>query len=335
MTQLHRVAFAIVLCALALRADDPAFTMRGVGARAMAMGNAYVALSNDFSAVYWNPAGLGYTPVREFQIGIEGIKLETGTTFGSVRDDIDKNRMRLSHAGTVQAIPASRGGFSFAIGFSSPVTFDNAYSFHGNDRLLGDARIGYYWLYDDDGNQIPDTLRRGESLYYHDVTNTAYGQLRMINLAAGWQVGPGLSFGFSVNPIFGKIHERLRIESFRKPDGDGLFQNSLETYTRSFSGIDMRLGMLFRPDERVSVGARLDLPQYLRMKMDYELVDSTYDMVLDKSSDEITLSRPFTGAAGIACMLPIGTMSVEATFRAPFFEAAEHSDQAYFRVGGS
>lgn len=36
------------------------FTTAGVGARALALGNAYVALSEDPSAVFWNPAGLDF-----------------------------------------------------------------------------------------------------------------------------------------------------------------------------------------------------------------------------------------------------------------------------------
>jgi hypothetical protein len=35
------------------------FLKLGVGARALGMGGAFVALANDASAAYWNPAGLG------------------------------------------------------------------------------------------------------------------------------------------------------------------------------------------------------------------------------------------------------------------------------------
>ncbi|MHB9156012.1 MAG: PorV/PorQ family protein [Endomicrobiales bacterium] len=44
----------------ALAGTDPAaFLNRGVGARAMGMGGAFISLSNDPTAIYWNPAGLG------------------------------------------------------------------------------------------------------------------------------------------------------------------------------------------------------------------------------------------------------------------------------------
>lgn len=40
-------------------ADPAAFLKVGVGARAMAMGGAFVSVADDTSAIYWNPAGLG------------------------------------------------------------------------------------------------------------------------------------------------------------------------------------------------------------------------------------------------------------------------------------
>ena len=36
------------------------FAWRGIGARALAMGGAFVAVADDSSAGYWNPAGIGY-----------------------------------------------------------------------------------------------------------------------------------------------------------------------------------------------------------------------------------------------------------------------------------
>lgn len=44
------------------------FLSIGVGARALGMGGAFVGLSNDASAVYWNPAGLAQLNQRELSI---------------------------------------------------------------------------------------------------------------------------------------------------------------------------------------------------------------------------------------------------------------------------
>jgi len=60
---LPTVVALLLLFAPALASADPgetgfAFLKLGVGARPMGMGSAYVAIANDPTAVYWNPAGL-------------------------------------------------------------------------------------------------------------------------------------------------------------------------------------------------------------------------------------------------------------------------------------
>ncbi len=58
------LAIAVLLCVPGgmLQADEYAGEMLsiGVGARAMAMGGAFVAVANDATAAYWNPAGLSF-----------------------------------------------------------------------------------------------------------------------------------------------------------------------------------------------------------------------------------------------------------------------------------
>src|SRR5215471_4820039 len=44
------------------------FLRIGVGARAVGMGETFVAVANDPSAIYWNPAGLASLQRREFSI---------------------------------------------------------------------------------------------------------------------------------------------------------------------------------------------------------------------------------------------------------------------------
>lgn len=58
--QLTTVIVTILMCAFNARAGKYAaeFLSTGVGARALAMGGAFVAVADDASATYWNPAGM-------------------------------------------------------------------------------------------------------------------------------------------------------------------------------------------------------------------------------------------------------------------------------------
>lgn len=91
-----------MLCATALSAQDGgqagAFLRMGVGARAMGMGNAFTALADDGSAVYWNPAGLGF---------------QTGNQLVGMYSQLSLDR-KLNFAGLVLG---DKGAGSFSVGW--------------------------------------------------------------------------------------------------------------------------------------------------------------------------------------------------------------------------
>ncbi len=58
-----------------------AFLRLGAGARAAAMGNAYTGIAEEVSAVYWNPAGLGFLERRQFLGMYSSLSLERQHSF--------------------------------------------------------------------------------------------------------------------------------------------------------------------------------------------------------------------------------------------------------------
>ncbi len=64
--------------------SSAAFLKIQVGARSMAMGGAFVALANDASAIYWNPAGIARVPKGEATLMHTNWLADTNFDFGAV-----------------------------------------------------------------------------------------------------------------------------------------------------------------------------------------------------------------------------------------------------------
>lgn len=81
------VPFLILLLTTSLLGSDPSgyesLFLFGAGARPLAMGGAYVAVSNDGSAVYYNPAGMGFLQYREITFFNAWLQENTDYMFGS------------------------------------------------------------------------------------------------------------------------------------------------------------------------------------------------------------------------------------------------------------
>ncbi len=325
----------VVACVLSsapsAMADYPVITSRGIGARALGMGNSFVSLADDFSAVYWNPAGLGFVPIREIAVGLEGVKNTGETEFGGTSDDGSNQRLVIDHVGLVRSIPVSSGGFAFAVGFSSPCRLDNAFRFSGTDTHIGSGRVGYY--YDPAGEPIPDTLHRGDKLYYEKSDVRGYGALNFINFAVGWQIAPSLGLGIAVSPIVGRENASISVISYKA--GQLLFENSLQEFRRRYGGIDARMGVLYAPAGIVRAGLRLQAPQYIRMYQRYTYTDRTYGELLERGDNEATLITSVSGAAGASVKLPFMVVSAEGDFRSPFPQAEGEDELSYWRVGFS
>ena len=65
------ITLVLLLCAAGARADDARYQDYPIGTRAMALGGAFVALSDDPSGLYYNPAGICDT--RRLNVSVSGL----------------------------------------------------------------------------------------------------------------------------------------------------------------------------------------------------------------------------------------------------------------------
>jgi hypothetical protein len=281
-----------------ISADPVTINQVGVGARAYSLANNYVALSNDMSSVFWNPAALSFLPVREFQAAFDVLDNQNETDLFGFKDKSDVRRMRLSSIGFFASLPASRGGLTFAGTLQSPFVFDETIQFKSNYPDVADQNIKV-------------------DQYYK-----AYGSLTYISGAFGLQVAPGFGVGLAISLVTGT--DKLRWIYYKLTDNavnpDSIENHDFDyTQERSNLGYDCRLGLLYSVSENIRLGVRLALPQQIWFDENASEIYPHFDS-LASSSGTFTgqLLSSYSGAVGVAVKLPYLTITSEARARAPY-----------------
>jgi hypothetical protein len=103
----------------------------GVGARALSMGNATVGSVNDYSALFWNPAGLASLRSYEFSVGLMGQSFGNEVNFMGVSSRTTNTSTTLNNLGLVYPVPTKRGSLTFAFGFGRVNDFTSNATFSG------------------------------------------------------------------------------------------------------------------------------------------------------------------------------------------------------------
>ncbi len=128
------IAFLSYISAKAQFVED-AVRMTGsngsISSRAAALGISYSGIADDYSALYYNPAGLSLLSKREFSIGLEFQRNSTSSDFFGSSSSIASNKVSLSHIGVVFPYKTSVGIAAIAVGYNFEHNFDNTLQFDG------------------------------------------------------------------------------------------------------------------------------------------------------------------------------------------------------------
>ncbi len=128
----------------------------GVGSRSLGMGNAYTGVANDFSAIYWNPAGLAQLQSSEFSFGLTYQNNKDNSTFFNAQEAYNTSSTNLNAFGLVYKIPTRQGSMVLAFGFDRQNNFASGMSFTGfnpsSSIIQSYARNGAFYPSDLSGN---------------------------------------------------------------------------------------------------------------------------------------------------------------------------------------
>ena len=147
----------------------------GVGVRAMGMGGAFVGVADDFTAMYWNPAGLAQMQRREVQVSLLRNSRANDSVFNGTPGRSELTNTRFGSLGFVYPYPVYRGSLVLAAGLTRIKDFDWSLNLKGDDDGLA-----------------------ADHAFQHE------GELALAGVSAAIDVSPAVSLGATLGLVSGE-----------------------------------------------------------------------------------------------------------------------------------
>jgi len=264
--------------------------LNSLGSRAQAMGGAFVGLADDYSAIYWNPAGIALFKNRYF--GFYGVDLIPSGKY--------KLEVPVPGVGTLTMVNAKTKTKHYLAGlaaFYQPLT----------ENLV--AGIGVY---------VPSGLGAAwdGADFAAIAENKAYdwrSRIGVVSLAPaiGYKINDQFYFGATLNFNYGSFDIATHAGSATIPIPP--YKIDLGQYEESMSGWGMgaTIGVLVRTSEKISLGATYRTRSTVKFKGSAS-ISNIYLLGLNKESDlERNVTWPSWLAFGLA-FRPVDRLTVTA-----------------------
>ena len=266
----------------ALRLGIPAI---GVGARAIGMGGAYTGVASEFSALYWNPAGLAQALHGEFSLGLNYNNIGNTSSYFGTGTSYTVNATNLNSLGLVYPIPVRRGSAVIAFGFDRQSSFASGLSFSGfnptSSVIQTYARNGDFEPLDISGNlayqlYLADTTLSGRwnSPIFGRLTQLGTilesGGLNNWSVGGAVDIGKNLSVGITLTYLSGSYRYD---HTYREEDRNRYYASlPLANYQTFYSlsmndyiaddiaGWNAKFGLMYRVPDLFRLGITVKTP---------------------------------------------------------------------------
>lgn len=297
-------------------------TTYGGTARFKALAGAQIGVGGDLSSLGANPAGLGLFTRSELSITPEFNSFNAKSVYLNGNNISSKDQLTLAHAGMVWNNPAYKRagsdlnsgflGYSAGIGYNRTNVFGNNTFFSGANFTSSIA--DYFAQLATTNYTTPKTLPSGtlERMAYdnylieYNNTTKKYSPETALNndqsrseLRGGAQSELNFAFGANYSNKFyigfGLALTNINYSSQTEYKEEGLNYVEKNDYKLSYrqnqltkgSGINGRLGVIFKPAEMIRLGVTFETPSY------YQISDS-YTEALDTKYGKSTVDSSFT-----------------------------------------
>lgn len=263
-----------------------------VGARALGMGGAHIAVASDATALVYNPAGLARVTRIEFSGGLTHQRMNNKTKFGlqaqqqmGFEDGRLQNNTRFSSANVVLPVPTYRGSLVLALGVNRVKSFDRTMQFFAEDD---------------------DTSRT--------AIESETGGLYLWSLGGAVDISPNVSVGAAINLWTGKdnytwFYDRIPIAS----PGPGITIDDAEK--DRYSGFNAKFGVRIQPNRYLILGGTIDSPVTYTIEQDWiEITERAGGSEYRDGINEYKVSLPFGLGAGLALQFENFTLASDINY---------------------
>jgi len=331
----------------------------GIGIKAAALGNAFTAVADDYSAIYWNPAGLAQLKRGELSGALYNSQYRADVTYQDNLTSESQNYTKFNHFGIAYPFPTIRGSFVMAFGYNRVKALDNYTKFTGinpGSNNLGfdiENELGYYGILPFDLG-----LQQGQT-----IENK--GSLDQWSMAAAIDLSPSFSAGATINFYTGKGDYKLTysqddVNTMNSYDIFDENNNLIEEFyynyydlqqrvSSDYSGFEFKLGGLFRFMRWFKLGGTITFPMNLKINETWSIIDElSYDIYvrdeqtlyefieeydLGSGNFEYIIKVPYKFNAGIAFQNSFLLLSAAAQytdFTQMEFDKPEDQDGSYY-----
>ncbi|MFC2088713.1 hypothetical protein ACFLSX_03850, partial [Calditrichota bacterium] len=245
----------------------------GVGIKAQAMGNAFVGVADDYSALYWNPAGLTQLERSEIAGSLYHLQFNNESSFSGNTMMDNRNFTKLKSLGMAYAFPTSRGSFVLAFGYNRFQDYDDFLYFSGYNTI-GNG-LGFD-LEDDNGTEdyypFDKNVQQTEQI-------SQDGNLSAWSFGGGLALSPNFSVGLAVNFYSGSSQYLFDFFQDDVNDVYSIFPGDYYSYElhqkilSDISGFGIKLGGLFSLNENLRLGMAIDFPTSLNIVENFKAND--------------------------------------------------------------
>jgi len=284
-----------------------------VGSRAAGMGGAFTSVADDFTALYWNPAGLSQIRQFEFYGGLSHEKLEAETRYFDDTDSTFASKTKPNSFGLVIPVPTYQGGLAFAFGINRVQSFDSRTLTKGFNNL-----------------SIADDPEFG-LLYVNELTSES-GGIYSWDFGAAVDIAPSVSLGAALGFLNGDYSYDLKLDAddTKQLDPDITGFSYKDTISSDYFGVQGKVGLLAKIAKPIRIGLTVDVPldfsveEYWTQDTYYIYDDDTDESEYDEGSFSYDISRPFRFNGGLSLLIPNAILAVDASYTG--WTQTEYSD---------